>query len=210
MLDLYLIRPILVLRLGEAIPERRELLDFLFGTADVAAARHPDRAGEGRDAFAPWEAIPRERRGAEGQGGGLRPALPLQSDARRNGGEGIRGGKTLRIRLANRRDLIGHALRRDVTARLEISVDEIVERMKGLIPDAVRSRFRAVGDARVRRHSVRVDGLLPQPQTREDVARHVKRVRRRRRDLRVAAGGGERSEERRVGKECRSRWSPYH
>src|SRR2546421_6351212 len=23
-------------------------------------------------------------------------------------------------------------------------------------------------------------------------------------------GGGERSEERRVGKECRSRWSPYH
>ena len=23
-------------------------------------------------------------------------------------------------------------------------------------------------------------------------------------------GGGQRSEERRVGKECRSRWSPYH
>ena len=23
-------------------------------------------------------------------------------------------------------------------------------------------------------------------------------------------GGGRRSEERRVGKECRSRWSPYH
>src|SRR2546422_3279469 len=26
----------------------------------------------------------------------------------------------------------------------------------------------------------------------------------------VGASGGERSEERRVGKECRSRWSPYH
>ena len=25
-----------------------------------------------------------------------------------------------------------------------------------------------------------------------------------------AAAGGDRSEERRVGKECRSRWSPYH
>ena len=25
-----------------------------------------------------------------------------------------------------------------------------------------------------------------------------------------AVGGGTRSEERRVGKECRSRWSPYH
>src|SRR2546427_1208061 len=27
---------------------------------------------------------------------------------------------------------------------------------------------------------------------------------------RIAAAGRERSEERRVGKECRSRWSPYH
>ena len=26
----------------------------------------------------------------------------------------------------------------------------------------------------------------------------------------VTHGGSERSEERRVGKECRSRWSPYH
>src|SRR5216117_4152159 len=102
--DLHLLGPILVLRLAEAVPKRRELLDFSFGAADVATARHPERAGEGSDAFAPCEAIPRERRGTEGQGGGLRPALPLQSDARRNGGEGIGGGKTLRIRLANRRD----------------------------------------------------------------------------------------------------------
>ena len=28
--------------------------------------------------------------------------------------------------------------------------------------------------------------------------------------LSLAACGGNRSEERRVGKECRSRWSPYH
>ena len=28
--------------------------------------------------------------------------------------------------------------------------------------------------------------------------------------MRVGAGGMRRSEERRVGKECRSRWSPYH
>ena len=26
----------------------------------------------------------------------------------------------------------------------------------------------------------------------------------------IRNSGGERSEERRVGKECRSRWSPYH
>src|SRR5439155_21227130 len=142
-------------------------------------------------AFTLYQAITQERRGTQDKSGGLRPALPIQSDARRNGGEGIGGGKTLRIRLANRRDLFGHALRRDVAARLEVGVDEIVERMKGLIPDAVRSRFRAVRDACVRGRPVRVDRLLPQSQTREDVARHVKRVRRRRRDLRVAAGGGE-------------------
>ena len=29
-------------------------------------------------------------------------------------------------------------------------------------------------------------------------------------DLRMYTGNYERSEERRVGKECRSRWSPYH
>src|SRR2546430_15583004 len=29
-------------------------------------------------------------------------------------------------------------------------------------------------------------------------------------DLKITVGGVERSEERRVGKECRSRWSPYH
>ena len=28
--------------------------------------------------------------------------------------------------------------------------------------------------------------------------------------VRASAGTGKRSEERRVGKECRSRWSPYH
>ena len=28
--------------------------------------------------------------------------------------------------------------------------------------------------------------------------------------LNIAAKAGKRSEERRVGKECRSRWSPYH
>jgi len=74
--------------------------------------------------------------------------------------------------------------------RLEVGVGEIVERMKGLIPDAIRSVFVLYATLRPQT-SVRVDGLLPQSQTREDVARHVKRVRRRRRDLRVAAGGGE-------------------
>ena len=29
-------------------------------------------------------------------------------------------------------------------------------------------------------------------------------------DICLVAVGGDRSEERRVGKECRSRWSPYH
>ena len=36
------------------------------------------------------------------------------------------------------------------------------------------------------------------------------RVRKPRSVLRMMFGSAERSEERRVGKECRSRWSPYH
>src|SRR5258707_1852038 len=46
---------------------------------------------------------------------------------------------------------------------------------------------------------IRPDGILPSTQDRVDVRGHVLRVR-----------SGRRSEERRVGKECRSRWSPYH
>ena len=30
------------------------------------------------------------------------------------------------------------------------------------------------------------------------------------RGIKIVEGGKDRSEERRVGKECRSRWSPYH
>src|SRR2546427_12225283 len=47
---------------------------------------------------------------------------------------------------------------------------------------------------------------------RERVAQRLERrpVRRRLGGEAMRDGGAERSEERRVGKECRSRWSPYH
>src|SRR2546422_7859032 len=60
-------------------------------------------------------------------------------------------------------------------------------------------------------------GLLPRFEERRDGAwqRHPRRVEgvhevRLRARGRAIADAGARSEERRVGKECRSRWSPYH
>ena len=46
-----------------------------------------------------------------------------------------------------------------------------------------------------------------QPPSQEDVIKRMQDLERQVQDLRKAL---ERSEERRVGKECRSRWSPYH
>ena len=39
---------------------------------------------------------------------------------------------------------------------------------------------------------------------------HLKNIQRSFSVYRIDCGSAERSEERRVGKECRSRWSPYH
>ena len=35
-------------------------------------------------------------------------------------------------------------------------------------------------------------------------------IKQHRANIKLAEADGKRSEERRVGKECRSRWSPYH
>ena len=45
----------------------------------------------------------------------------------------------------------------------------------------------------------------------QEIARQIVKVRSEFDvQLAIVVGGGNRSEERRVGKECRSRWSPYH
>src|SRR3712207_8420503 len=45
---------------------------------------------------------------------------------------------------------------------------------------------------------------------REQAERTIDELRLELEALRQSTGGPQRSEERRVGKECRSRWSPYH
>src|SRR2546430_8533320 len=65
-------------------------------------------------------------------------------------------------------------------------------------------RLRAGGAARLRARS-----LEPGPAARGHAQSESGRGRRRREEARYLAGQV-RSEERRVGKECRSRWSPYH
>ena len=83
-------------------------------------------------------------------------------------------------------------------------------------PRASRMRFLGPSSAHVGRRS----GRGRQPEPREVDARKVSRVTAGRRSVRrerlrselreVAKAHGRRSEERRVGKECRFRWSPYH
>src|SRR3712207_1272136 len=68
----------------------------------------------------------------------------------------------------------------------------------------------AISEEMGRTWSIWVDGTIPgntPGETLQDVGARVDRVLDRARPL---LGDGDRSEERRVGKECRSRWSPYH
>src|SRR3712207_7878139 len=72
--------------------------------------------------------------------------------------------------------------------------------------------------SRPRRHAIAASGPCRRP------TNHVSRARRKSRSdssqahsalggamvVNIASGIAQRSEERRVGKECRSRWSPYH
>ena len=75
--------------------------------------------------------------------------------------------------------------RRAVLRRLQVGIDAVVHRVQffGDRPVALRDRAR---------RDVRVDRFLPVADARERVRRHVQRVRRRRRDLRVAPRGVER------------------
>ena len=43
-----------------------------------------------------------------------------------------------------------------------------------------------------------------------EYAAQIKEIHEQGVQIGIVIGGGNRSEERRVGKECRSRWSPYH
>ena len=80
----------------------------------------------------------------------------------------------------NVRELLQERLHGAVLARLQVRVRHVVHRVQLL-------RRRARLARSVGRQDVRVDRLLPRADTREGVRRHVQRVRRRRRDLRVAA-----------------------
>ena len=79
-----------------------------------------------------------------------------------------------------------------VVADLEVGVLEIVERVQGVERRRAGMPLRDEPPCRVRRGEVRLDRLLPEPEPREDVRRHVERVRRGRRDLRVGARRGQR------------------
>ena len=55
-----------------------------------------------------------------------------------------------------------------------------------------------------------LDGTLTNQK--KEVTEHTRRtlIEAQKRGVKIVLASGRRSEERRVGKECRSRWSPYH
>src|ERR1051326_6452788 len=78
----------------------------------------------------------------------------------------------------------------------------------GLLPAIERAQFLAhdgLAHADLRHHSVKLFRIAA-----HTAIRHVIAIPARRRIERIELRQLERSEERRVGKECRSRWSPYH
>src|SRR3989441_708314 len=99
----------------------------------------------------------------------------------------------VRIIGINNRDLTTFVTSLDVTLRLatRIPKDKLIVSESGIF---TRDDVRRVAEADVRALLVR-ESLM----TAKDVGAKIKEL-----------IGRERSEERRVGKECRSRWSPYH
>src|SRR5256885_14540377 len=79
------------------------------------------------------------------------------------------------------------------------AIVEIDGEMRGHVHDWLLSRFRLAknGKAMNSGESIQADNTAPHSHARRCPALRVSKV-------------DQRSEERRVGKECRSRWSPYH
>ena len=71
----------------------------------------------------------------------------------------------------------------------------------------INNRQHAVSASNILEH-LEAEGASPNPTT---VYRYLDKLAGEQRIMKYVADKGEkRSEERRVGKECRSRWSPYH
>ena len=115
----------------------------------------------------------------------------LERQPRGNRGVRVRRHEALGLRLLHCVEPFEHRARRPVLARLEICVHDVVERVQRLIPDRGFSQLRVIRLAGIRGRAVGVDRLLPETEAREDVRRHVLRVRHGRRDLRVAPRSAE-------------------
>ena len=124
---------------------------------------------------------------------GLGPRAALERVARRDrreredaGGPGRRRSEGLGIEACRHLgQRVEHPSRITVLRRLQVRIDSVIHRVQFFGDCAVSPRGRA-------RRDVGVDRFLPVAEPRKRVRRHVQRVRRRRRDLRVTPGRFER------------------
>ena len=137
---------------------------------------------------------PRSWRLSGRQGRRLGPGGALERETRRNRRQRIVAGRRRRGISGTRRldlrgkltDRVERAPGRRVLGRLQIGVHLIVKRVQLLGGRIVLARGRG-------RRQIRVDRFLPEPDARERMRRHVKRVGRIGRNLRVASSGIERA-----------------
>ena len=150
--------------------------------AGVAASRGAERAREVRDGVRPGK-----RRLARRERRSVGPRVALERIARRDSRQrviagrrrrGVARARCLYLR-AKRGDRVDGPLGRRVLRRLQVGVRLVVERVQLF-------RDRVVFPCGRRRRQVGLDRILPKADARERVGRHVERVRRVRRDLRVA------------------------
>src|SRR5438105_13620969 len=166
--------------------DRRERRDLDACLGGVATPRGAEPAGEVPQGF-PDAALPRR---AHGKPSRCRPIAAFQRHTRfHRHAIVVRDQRVAREHRGEREALRDGPPRRRVAPLLEVPVHHVVERVELLRRHALEVLRARVLDARIERPLVGGDRFVPQAEANENVRRHVLRVWRRGRDLRVATGG---------------------
>ena len=191
---LHLARPRVARRrgLGQGDLDFLELAERRAGPVGLTRARGADRLREVRRRGRVRIPLPGKLGHGQAQVRGALPVAALERPARGDGHERVPGRELGVVEFRGRDGLVEHAARARVVADLQVGVFEVVQCVHGVEREGAGVALGREAPGRVGRGEVRGDGLLPEAEAREDVRRHVERVRRRRRDLRVGARGRQR------------------
>ena len=178
-LHLSLPRPVAVVGRRQGGLERLQAADILVCGGDGAAARCAQAAGEHQDGLRLRELVPGKIGRGELELRRLLPVAAFQRETRGNRGERVGGDEVLHVHLADGRRFIQQRLGGLVLRLLELAEHHVVHRVQGVVGADAERRLLEFGLGRQVRGAVAFDHLRPQAETREDVRRHVQRMRHR-------------------------------